>query len=101
MNAINQTQKTYWIAYTDTTMFRYGTVEPGEFLTSGQPYIWSSTIEEEWLSELLTKFNTDPYFVPVVEEEPPVEKSFISTNIDEVTNFVVEKYNALKNLLGL
>ena len=54
------TQATYFIAYTDTTIFGYGLVQPTQVMTAGQPYLWTSLSEAEWLKELLDVFNTIP-----------------------------------------
>jgi hypothetical protein len=61
MNEIKYpTQTTYFIAYTDTLIFGYGIVTPEQVMDSGQPYLYTTLSEEEWLEELLTKFNTIP-----------------------------------------
>mgnify|MGYP003136493774 FL=1 len=54
------TQATYFIAYTDTTIFGYGVVNPDQVMDTGQPYLWTSLSESEWLKELLNVFNTIP-----------------------------------------
>lgn len=54
------TETTYFIAYTDTNIFGYGVVTPEQVMDSGQPYFYTTLSEEEWLKELLTKFNTIP-----------------------------------------
>ena len=64
------TEITYFIAYTDTLIFGYGIVTPEQTMNSGQPLLYTTLIEADWLNELLTVFNTDPYFV---EEEEEVE----------------------------
>ena len=56
----NPTQTTYFIAYTDTLIFGYGIVTPEQVMDSGQPYLYTTLSEDEWLYELLTKFNTIP-----------------------------------------
>ena len=53
-------QTTYFIAYTDTTVFNYDLVNPDQVMTTGQPYLWTSLSESEWLKELLNVFNTIP-----------------------------------------
>ena len=63
------TEITYFIAYTDTLIFGYGIVTPEQTMTSGQPLLYTTLIEADWLNELLTVFNTDPYFVEEEEEE--------------------------------
>tara|TARA_R100000963_G_C4642117_1_gene105733 strand:- start:1257 stop:1457 length:201 start_codon:yes stop_codon:yes gene_type:complete len=54
------TQRTYVIAYTDTTIFTYITVNPDQVMDTGQPYLWTSLSEAEWLQELLDVYNTIP-----------------------------------------
>ena len=54
------TQATYFIAYTDTTVFGYGVVYPDQVMDTGQPLLWTSLSEAEWLQELLDVFNTIP-----------------------------------------
>jgi len=54
------TETTYFIAYTDTNIFGYGIITPEQVMDSGQPYLYTTLSEEEWLEELLTKFNTIP-----------------------------------------
>ena len=54
------TETTYFIAYTDTNIFGYGIVTPEQVMDSGQHYLYTTLSEEEWLEELLTKFNTIP-----------------------------------------
>jgi len=61
MNKIKYpTETTYFISYTDTNVFGYGVVTPEQVMDSGQPYLYTTLSEEEWLKELLTKFNTIP-----------------------------------------
>ena len=54
------TETTYFIAYTDTNIFGYGAVTTEQVMNSGQPYLYTTLSEDEWLYELLTKFNTIP-----------------------------------------
>ena len=67
------TEITYFIAYTDTLIFGYGIVTPEQTMTSGQPLLYTTLIEADWLNELLTVFNTDPYFVEEEEEKVEIE----------------------------
>jgi len=67
------TEITYFIAYTDTLIFGYGIVTPEQTMTTGQPLLYTTLIEADWLNELLTVFNTDPYFVEEEEEEVEIE----------------------------
>jgi len=53
--------RTYWIAYTNTEIFSYGYVDPDQELNSGQPYLYQTTNEDEWILELETEFNTNPF----------------------------------------
>jgi hypothetical protein len=48
--------RTYWIAYTNTEIFSYGYIDPDQELNSGQPYLYSTTNEDEWILELQTEF---------------------------------------------
>jgi hypothetical protein len=54
-------QTTYFIAYTDTDIFAYGIVEPNQEMTTGQPILWTTLDEAEWVLKLETEFNTNPY----------------------------------------
>lgn len=54
-------QTTYFIAYTDTDIFAYGIVEPDQEMTTGQPILWTTLDEQEWVTKLETEFNTNPY----------------------------------------
>ena len=54
-------QTTYFIAYTNTDIFAYGMVEPDQEMTTGQPILWTTLDEAEWLYKLKTEFNTNPY----------------------------------------
>lgn len=68
MNEITYpSQLTYFIAWTDTTTFAYGTVDVDQVLTSGQPNIWTTLVEQEWHDKLLTDFN---FTIP---EEPTID----------------------------
>jgi hypothetical protein len=53
-------QTTYFIAYTNTDIFAYGIVEPNQEMTTGQPILWTTLDEEEWIYKLETEFNTNP-----------------------------------------
>jgi hypothetical protein len=48
--------RTYWIAYTSTEIFSYGYIDPDQELNSGQPYLYQTTNEDEWILELQTEF---------------------------------------------
>jgi hypothetical protein len=60
-------QLTYFIAWTDSTIFSYGKVEPAHTLTSGQPHLWTTLVEQEWHDKLLNDFN---FTIP---EEPTID----------------------------
>jgi hypothetical protein len=47
--------RTYWIAYTNTEIFSYGYIDPDQELNSGQPYLYQTTNEDEWILELQTE----------------------------------------------
>jgi hypothetical protein len=51
------TQRTYFITYTDTSIFSYGYVDPNQQMTSGQPELYQTTDEQAWITELQTVFN--------------------------------------------
>jgi len=53
-------QTTYFIAYTNTDIFAYGIVEPEQEMVTGQPNLWSTLDEEEWVNKLINDFNTNP-----------------------------------------
>lgn len=58
MNEITYpSQLTYFIAWTDLTTFTYGTVDTDQVLTTGQPNLWSTLVEQEWHDKLLNDFN--------------------------------------------
>jgi hypothetical protein len=38
------TQDTYWIAYTNTDIFGYGVCSPEQEMTTGQPYLYKTTL---------------------------------------------------------
>jgi len=54
-------QTTYWIAYTNTDIFGYGICTPEQQMYSGQPFLWTTLSEEEWIYKLETEFNTNPF----------------------------------------
>jgi hypothetical protein len=54
-------QTTYFIAYTDAEIFAYGTVEPEQEMTTGQPRLWTTLSEAEWVEKLENEFNTNPF----------------------------------------
>ena len=55
------TENTYYIAYTDTIIFVYGVVETTQEMTTGQPILWTTLDEAEWIEKLETEFNTNPF----------------------------------------
>jgi hypothetical protein len=63
-------ETTYFIAYTDTDIFAYGIVEPNQEMATGQPILWTTLDEAEWVTKLETEFNTNPY---PLELEPSEE----------------------------
>ena len=54
-------QTTYFIAYTSKEIFAYGIVEPEQEMVTGQPNLWTTFDEVEWILKLETEFNTNPY----------------------------------------
>jgi hypothetical protein len=62
--------RTYWIAYTNTEIFSYGYIDPDQELNSGQPYLYSTTNEDEWIAKLETEFHTNPF-----PDEPELDPS--------------------------
>ncbi len=53
-------QTTYFIAYTNNEIFAYGIVEPEQEMTTGQPILWTTLSEAEWLYKLEHDFNVIP-----------------------------------------
>jgi hypothetical protein len=51
--------RTYWIAYTNTEIFSYGYIDSDQELSSGQPYLYFTTDEAEWIEKLKTDFNIE------------------------------------------
>ena len=51
------TQRTYFITYTDTSIFSYGYVDLDQQMTSGQPELYQTTDEQAWITQLQTVFN--------------------------------------------
>jgi hypothetical protein len=51
------TQRTYFITYTDTSIFNYGYIDPDQQMTSGQPELYQTTDEQAWIVQLQTVFN--------------------------------------------
>jgi hypothetical protein len=43
---------TYFIAYTDSKKCAWGKVKPTQQMQSGQPKLYQTTVEGEWLAEL-------------------------------------------------
>jgi hypothetical protein len=60
-NIIYPEQTTYFIAYTNSEIFAYGIVSIKQEMTTGQPILWTTLIEEEWKLKLEIEFNTNPY----------------------------------------
>lgn len=54
-------QTTYFIAYTNTEIFAYGIVNSNQEMTTGQPILWTTLDEAEWIAKLQTEFNTNPF----------------------------------------
>jgi len=54
-------QTTYFIAYTSKEIFAYGIVEPQQEMVTGQPILWTTLVEAEWIYKLETEFNTNPF----------------------------------------
>lgn len=54
-------QTTYFIAYTNTEIFAYGIVTSEQEMTTGQPILWTTFDESEWVEKLENEFNTNPY----------------------------------------
>lgn len=53
-------ETTYFIAYTNTEIFAYGIVHSDQEMTTGQPILWTTLSEVEWVYKLETEFNTNP-----------------------------------------
>ena len=54
-------QTTYFIAYTNTEIFAYGIVTSEQEMTTGQPILWTTFDEAEWVAKLESEFNTNPF----------------------------------------
>lgn len=50
------TQKTYFITYTNDRICAYGVVEPDQEMVTGQPNLYQTINENEWLAELQNYF---------------------------------------------
>lgn len=61
------TQRTYFITYTDTSIFNYGYVDPDQQMTSGQPELYQTTDEQAWITQLQTVFNVAYPILPYGE----------------------------------
>jgi hypothetical protein len=65
MKAVNEikfpSETTYFIAYTNTEIFGYGIVTPEQEMQTGQPILWTTLNEAEWIYKLETEFNTNPF----------------------------------------
>jgi hypothetical protein len=46
------TQTTYFIAYTNTNICGWGVITPQQEMTSGQPYLYQTTVYNDWINEL-------------------------------------------------
>ena len=70
MKAVNEikfpSETTYFIAYTNTEIFGYGIVNPEQEMQTGQPILWTTLNEAEWVEKLKTEFNT------TIENEQPI-----------------------------
>jgi hypothetical protein len=53
-------QDTYWIAYTNSEIFGYGICTPEQEMTTGQPYLYQTLDEAEWVEKLKNDFNVIP-----------------------------------------
>ena len=54
-------QTTYFVAYTNTDIFAYGIVKNDQQMTTGQPILWTTLDEAEWIEKLENQFNTNPF----------------------------------------
>jgi hypothetical protein len=61
------TQRTYFIAYTNDRICAWGTVDPDQEMTSGQPNLYQTTSEEQWLAELQNYYVYWGYQFPSLE----------------------------------
>ena len=66
---IYPSQLTYFITWTDSTIFSYGKINPGQTLTSGQPYLWTTLVEQEWHDKLSNDFNFTIQEEPIIDPE--------------------------------
>jgi hypothetical protein len=53
-------ETTYFIAYTNTDVFAYGIVTPDQEMVTGQPILWTTLSEAEWLYKLEHDFKVIP-----------------------------------------
>ena len=50
----NPSEKIYFIVYDNTEIFGYGTVDTNQVLKSPRKFLFQTTDEEEWKTELLS-----------------------------------------------
>jgi len=50
----NPSEKIYFIVYDNTEIFGYGTVDTNQVLKSPREFLFQTTDEEEWKTELLS-----------------------------------------------
>lgn len=50
----------FYIAYTDSEIFSFGSVDKNQVMKTGQPYLFQSEDRLIWKSKLINDFNTDP-----------------------------------------
>ena len=87
------TQRTYFIAYTNDRVCAWGTVDPDQEMSSGQPNLYQTTDEAQWLAELqnyhvvwgyvyynINSADTDKYRIDSVYGEGAAVVSFAEHN---------------------
>lgn len=70
----NPSEVTYFIAYDNTEIFGYGSINPNQELKSPREFIFQTTDEEEWKTELSSSYGV--VFEEDVEEQDNLEEQF-------------------------
>jgi hypothetical protein len=66
-------QTTYFIAYTNNLIFAYGIVTSQQEMTTGQPILWTTLDESEWIDELKNVYNVNMNNVDQLNELERIE----------------------------
>ena len=87
------TEKTYFIAYTNDRVCAWGSVNPDQEMSSGQPNLYQTTNETQWFAEL-QNYHVVWGYMYYSEESAMIEKETIDTIYGEgsaIVNFA--QYN--------